>query len=377
MAEETKAKMIINLDDFHEMAKECMDKVDYDYYASAAEDETTMRRNYDAWRQMRIWPRFMIDVSAVSMATSIFGVDLKMPVMVPPMAMQKLAHPDGEIGLARAAAAAGALYCITQQATTKMETICEKAPGPKFFQMYISSNRETTEGLIARAEALPDVKAIVVTVDSPMLGRRERDIRNKFTPASRGVEIVNWKEEKKSGGETKVQHAVSSRIGSRDAAFSWKDLAWLKAATRLPILLKGIEHPADADLAVRHGCSGVWVSNHGGRQLDDGPATAEALPGVVAAVAGRVPVIVDGGVRRGGDILKGLALGAAIVCVGRPLLWALAANGEQGARLAMDIVRDELSATMALSGVPDVPAAAARGDLVQRPGDAPPSLAKL
>nr|QJU71808.1 peroxisomal 2-hydroxy acid oxidase [Gambierdiscus polynesiensis] len=360
-------EVVCNLRDFEAIAKKKMDAVDYDYYAAGGEDELTLQRNKETWQHIVIWPRFLVDCSHIEMNTQLrsLGLDLSMPVLVPPMAMQKLAHPDGEVALARAAHAAGLPYCFTQQATTKFETVCEQAPGPKLFQMYIFEDRALSEGLLRRAEAC-GVKAIVITVDSPVLGRRERDLRNKFTPASRGVALVNYVARTSNGS----QDAVKARTSGRDAGFSWSDLAWAKQATRLPIILKGIVHPADAALAVEHGVAAVWVSNHGGRQLDGGPATAVALPLVASAVRGRVPLIVDGGVARGADVLRALALGASAACVGRPLLWALAAGGEQGAGLALAMLREELRTAMALSGVVSVHKVA-RG-LVQLPGE--PSL---
>jgi len=355
----THTGVIVNLQDFKKLAQAKMDKVDFDYYEAGGEDEITLNRNRDAWKKLVIWPRFMVDVSNVNMTTSLLGIDLPAPLMVPPMAMQKLAHPDGEVGLARAAHAAGLLYCITQQATTKMETICSEAPGPKFFQMYLFKERSHSEGLIRRAEKA-GVKAIVLTVDSPVLGRRERDLRNKFTPQSRGVSLVNnvaattaAKAPTQTGTVTK---AVNARTAGREDALSWDDVAWLRKTTQLPIILKGVEHPADAALAVQHGCAAVWVSNHGGRQLDGGPATADALPLVAQAVCGRIPIIVDGGLERGTDVLKALALGATVACVGRPLLWALACDGQAGASMACEMLQEELRGAMALSGVPCVKA---------------------
>jgi len=361
---------LVNLGDFEVAARQKMDKVDYDYYAAGGEDEITLRRNREAWPRIVLWPRFLRDMSTLTVGTRILGEDVAMPVICPPMAMQKLAHPDGEVGLARAVHAAGLIYCITQQATTKLETICEQAPGPKFFQMYMFTDREMSEKLIRRAEA-SGVKALVVTVDSPVLGRRERDLRNKFTPKSRGVELVNWADDKsKSTGDGSAASMVKARTGGRDSGFSWPNLEWLRSTTQLPLILKGIVHPADANMAVEHGCAAVWVSNHGGRQLDGGPATAEALPLVVQAVRGRVPVIVDGGISRGSDVLRALALGATAACVGRPLLWALATDGEQAASQALTMLREELSTAMALSGVQSV--TAVPRNLVQAPGDAFP-----
>jgi len=272
--------------------------------------------------------------------------------------------------LARAAHSAGLPYCFTQQATTKLEAVCEQAPGPKLFQMYVFEDRALSESLIRRAEVC-GVKAIVVTVDSPVLGRRERDLRNKFTPASRGIQLVNYMSQstKADDKQSTVSAAVKARTGGRDASFSWSDLAWLRSATSLPVILKGIVHPDDADLAVRNGVAAVWVSNHGGRQLDGGPSTAAALPLVVHAVGGRIPVLVDGGLSRGTDVLKALALGATVACVGRPLLWALATDGERGARLAIEMLKEELRTAMALSGVPSISAISRR--LVQTPCERP------
>lgn len=360
---------LVNLADFEAIARAKLDPIDYDYYASGAEDEVTLQRNREAWRHITIWPRFLVDVSDVRLGTSLLGVEVAAPLMVPPMAMQRLAHPEGEVGLARAAHAAGLFYCITQQATTKLETICEQAPGPKLFQMYMFKDRAVSEKIIRRAEA-SGVKAIVITVDSPVLGRRERDLRNRFTPKSRGVEIVNWTNTSTGGSSNSAAEAVKARTAGRDAGFTWADLAWVKSVTRLPIVLKGVVHPEDAALAVRHGCAAVWVSNHGGRQLDGGPATAEALPLVAAAVGGAVPVFVDGGISRGADVVKALALGASMVCVGRPLLWALAHDGERSARLALQMVQEEIATAMALSGAADV--SAVSRCLVQRPGHPSP-----
>lgn len=371
-----KEVLVVNLSEFEALAKEKLDPIDYDYYAAGGEDEVTKARNYGAWGKITIWPRFLVDVSSVRTSIDFFGEQSSLPLMVPPMAMQRLAHPDGELGLARAAHAAGLFYCITQQATTKLETICNDAPGPKIFQMYMFKDRELSENLIRRAES-SGIKALVITIDSPVLGRRERDLRNRFTPQSRGVEIVNWKDVAKDNAakENKVVSAVASRVGGRDSGFTWTDLAWVRSVTHLPLVLKGIVHPADARAAVEHGMAAVWVSNHGGRQLDGGPSTCEALPLVVQAVGGRVPVIVDGGILRGSDVVKALALGASMVCVGRPLLWALASGGESGAKTALDMIGEEVRTAMALSGVTDVNSVSRK--LVQIPGDSYPDACRL
>jgi len=388
----TESVQVFNLSDFEQLAQKKLDAVDYDYYASGAEDEVTLNRNKQAWKKIVIWPRALVDVSNVDHKADFLGFPLDMPFMIPPMAMQRLAHPDGEIGLARAAHAAGVMYCITQQSTTTIEKICSEAPGPKLFQLYMFKDRDLSAKLIRRAEA-SGVKALVLTVDSPVLGRRERDLRNKFTPQSRGIEIVNWTSSTSSnsgGGSngagnahsataahttvTSVSASVASRVGGRDSGLTWSCLAWIKSVTDLPIILKGVVHPEDAALAVHHGCSAVWVSNHGGRQLDGAPATADALPRVAQAVQGRIPVIVDGGISRVADMMKALALGASVVCIGRPLLWALAMDGERSAKIALEMIREELRTAMALSGVPSI--SSLSRSLVQTEHDQPPS-AKL
>ena len=249
------------------------------------------------------------------------------------------------------------------------------------FQLYVLRDRETVRRLLARAEAM-GATAIAVTVDAPALGRRERDIRHKFK-LRRGLKLANvdggggnaqtrsQTPPPSSGASSSSQSTIAKRIGNRDSGFNWADLAWLKSATSLPIVLKGVVTRADAALAVTHGVAGVWVSNHGGRQLDGAASTLAALPEVVAGVAGRVPVIFDGGVRRGVDVLKALALGADLVCVGRPVAWGLACGGEAGVAHAFGLLKEELHVAMMLAGCPDVEAARRRG-LVQLPGEAPP-----
>eukprot|EP00933_Yihiella_yeosuensis_P077974 TRINITY_DN8903_c2_g1_i2.p1 TRINITY_DN8903_c2_g1~~TRINITY_DN8903_c2_g1_i2.p1 ORF type:complete len:532 (+),score=94.96 TRINITY_DN8903_c2_g1_i2:50-1645(+) len=500
--------VIASLKDFKRLAVKKLDEVDYDYYANGAEDEVTLRRNYESWNRYTIWPRFLwkpvgainvekkVELRTAKMmqeqqqqqqqqseGQSFNSFKISLPLIIPPMAMQKLAHPDGEIGFARACRAHNVLYCITQQATTKIEDICEESlGGPKMFQMYMFRDKQLCLKLIQRAERfIPDMKAIVVTVDSQVLGRREKDIKNKFNPKSRGVEIVNWTKEDDKVSETsssdsavKIESssnsdstssswpssssssstavaAVSSRIGQRDPNLTWDDIRWVMENTKLPVILKGILHPADAVKAAEIGCSGIWISNHGGRQLDGGVGTSDALPFVsealrkweafedasdvpkvvpsnisklkqtaatatatttaattttaaklnIALVGGltgaalaaarmgapgsfvtlsaivaanllrmkssspsdqdatrcfrqRPLLIVDGGITRGTTMLKGLLLGADLVCVGRPLLYALAVNGSDAVNQGLSILKEELKTAMALSGVNDV-----------------------
>ena len=275
----------------------------------------------------------MVDVSDVNMTTHVPALGLRnlaAPLLIAPVAMQRAAHPDGECAAARACAAHSVPYCASQQSTTAIEEIGRAGgDGPKMFQLYVLSDRDATAKLIRRAETM-GATALCITVDAPVLGRRERDVRNRFKLKA-GLKLVNVenakneKNAKNADNQTKsavdakrAQSAIARRIGGRDASLSWDHLTWLRTVTKLPIVLKGICTYADAKLATQAGVAAVWVSNHGGRQLDGSAATLDALPEVVVGVAGKCPVIFDGGVRRGSDVLKALALGADLVAVGRP-----------------------------------------------------------
>jgi isopentenyl diphosphate isomerase/L-lactate dehydrogenase-like FMN-dependent dehydrogenase len=324
----------------------------------------------------------MVDVSDVNMTTHVPALGLRnlaAPLLIAPVAMQRAAHPDGECAAARACAAHSVPYCASQQSTTAIEEIGRAGgDGPKMFQLYVLSDRDATAKLIRRAETM-GATALCITVDAPVLGRRERDVRNRFKLKA-GLKLVNVENAKnaKNDNQTKsavdakrAQSAIARRIGGRDASLSWDHLVWLRTVTKLPIVLKGICTYADAKLATQAGVAAVWVSNHGGRQLDGSAATLDALPEVVAGVAGACPVIFDGGVRRGSDVLKALALGADLVAVGRPCAWGLACGGEVGVGKALELLTEELRVAMTLAGCVDVKAAR-RGGLVQRLGEKPP-----
>ena len=324
----------------------------------------------------------MVDVSDVNMTTHVPALGLRnlaAPLLIAPVAMQRAAHPDGECAAARACAAHSVPYCASQQSTTAIEEIGRAGgDGPKMFQLYVLSDRDATAKLIRRAETM-GATALCITVDAPVLGRRERDVRNRFKLKA-GLKLVNVENNQnaKNDNQTKsavdakrAQSAIARRIGGRDASLSWDHLVWLRTVTKLPIVLKGICTYADAKLAVQAGVAAVWVSNHGGRQLDGSAATLDALPEVVAGVAGKCPVIFDGGVRRGSDVLKALALGADLVAVGRPCAWGLACGGEVGVGKALELLTEELRVAMTLAGCVDVEAARRRG-LVQRLGEKPP-----
>ncbi|HEU4329125.1 MAG TPA: alpha-hydroxy acid oxidase [Roseiflexaceae bacterium] len=344
----------INLDDYRTLAWERLDRVAWDYFEGGSEDEVTLRANSAAFQAIRIRPRVLVDVRECRTATTVLGAPVSMPILVAPMGCQRLAHPEGECATARAAARAGTVYVASTMATASLEETAA-ADGPRWFQLYIYADRAVTEALIQRAEAA-GYQALVLTVDLPRMGRRERDIRNgfglpphlgfaNFAPDSRGHAGNH------SGEASALMRHTSA---SFDAGLTWRDIEWLRAQTRLPILLKGILSPEDARLGAEAGVDGVIVSNHGGRQLDGVPPSIEALPAVVDAVAGRCPVLLDGGVRRGTDALKALALGAKAVLVGRPVLWGLASRGEAGVLHILELLRAELELAMALAGCPSL-----------------------
>lgn len=333
----------VNVEEFEALAREKLEKSVYDYYAGGAEDEITVAANREAFRRLFLKYRVLVDVSRVDLSTELLGVPLAFPVILAPTALHRLAHPEGEKMTARAAAAAGTLMTLSTVSSVPLEEVAAAAPaGARWFQLYCYEDRADTERLVARADRA-GYRAIVLTVDAPILGRRERDVRNRFeVPA--GLTAHPAARPSGSGG----QWPLSSVIGQ--PALSWKDLVWIRALSPLPLVVKGIVRGDDAARAVDEGVAAVWVSNHGGRQLDTAIPTAEALSEVVRAVAGQVPVIVDGGIRRGTDVLKALALGACAAAIGRPQLWGLAANGEEGVRLVLEMFREELALAMALSG---------------------------
>jgi 4-hydroxymandelate oxidase len=256
-----------------------------------------------------------------------------------------MAHADGELATARAAAATGVLMTLSSISSTEMEDVQAAAPdGPKWFQLYHYSDRAQSEELIGRAHAA-GYKAIVLTADAPLLGRRERDLRHPFA-IPEGIEAVHFRVRPRTSG---VKESPLADFLNQPS-INWKDLEWVRAASPLPILIKGLVRADDAKRALDEGCDGLWVSNHGGRQLDTSIPTATALPEIVAAAEGRAPVIVDGGVRRGTDVLKAIAMGATAAAIGRPQLWGLAANGQAGVETVLELLREELSLAMALAG---------------------------
>lgn len=305
------------------------------YFAGGAGDEITVSANDEAWRRLALRQRVLVGVPNRRASVQLMGRANPLPMAVAPMAWQRLAHPDGEIGLARGATEAGALYCLSTFATTLLEDVAAAVADPTqlWMQAQFFQERDVTMDIVGRARDA-GYGAIVLTVDQPVLGRRDRSISAAF--------------------ERPGSPNVKGRPTLPDPTITWDDVAWLVAEAGLPVLAKGVLDPRDVPLAIDAGCAGVIVSNHGGRQLDTVLPTAVALRPVVEAAAGQVPVLVDGGIRRGSDIVKALALGASAVLVGRPMLWALAVGGEAAARAAAGLYATELDVALGVVGVDDI-----------------------
>ena len=306
----------INLLDYESLARERLQPEIWDYYQGGSDDEVTIQANRAAFARLLLRPRVLVDVSHIDMHTTVLGTPITMPVLVAPTASHKLAHPDGECATARGTGDAGTVMTVSTSATCRVEEVAEATSGPLWFQLYTHHSLETSAQLVRRVEAA-GYRAIVLTVDSPYLGRRERDLRNQFR-LSHYISMPNF------GNE----NAVASSLSRHMTDNTWETLDWLRSITSLPILLKGILTAEDALLAAERGVDGLVVSNHGGRQLDSAIASIDALPEVVEAVGDRCEVYVDGGIRRGTDVLKALALGARAVLLGRSILWGLAINGQ-------------------------------------------------
>jgi 4-hydroxymandelate oxidase len=340
----------VNLAEYEEAARVRLTREAYDYYAGGANDEVTLRRNRDAWSESALHYPVLRDVSSRDTSTTILGEKIAFPVMVAPTAFHRMACAEGECAAARAAGRAGTIMVVSTLSTTVIEDIAAAATGPLWFQLYVYKDRGATTALIRRAEAAA-CRALVLTVDAQVWGRREADVRNNFRLPD-GLTVANLADYAKDMFPASIPGSGLAAYVSQmlDPSLTWKDLAWLREQTKLPILLKGIVRPDDAKLAVEHGADGVIVSNHGGRQLDTAPATIEALPRVVDAIGGKIPVLIDGGVRRGTDVIKALALGAHAALIGRPILWGLAADGENGAFRVLELLKAEIDLAMALCG---------------------------
>ncbi|GGU13295.1 alpha-hydroxy acid oxidase [Lentzea flava] len=315
------------LAELHEKARAVLDPVHYDFFAGGAGDEIVLARNEAAFRRLALLPRVLRGK----------GIRAGFPVLISPTAFHKLAHPDGELATARALD--GTVLVSSMASTVPIADVVAAASGPVWFQLYLQPDFAVTEALVRRAERA-GCAALVVTVDSPVFGRHRRDIEHGFHDLPAGLAAENMRDLAGVNGLRRIEMS----------AFTWEDVERLRSITSLPVWLKGILHPADAVLAAGHGAAGIFVSNHGGRQLDLVPAAVEALPAVVDAVAGRIPVVLDGGVRSGGDVALAVALGASAAGLGRPVLWGLAADGSHGVRRVLDVLRDEFEHVVAMCG---------------------------
>jgi isopentenyl diphosphate isomerase/L-lactate dehydrogenase-like FMN-dependent dehydrogenase len=337
---------LITLADYEQAAQEQMDLGPFGYYAGGAGDEVTLRDNVAAWRRWAIQPRMLVGVGERDPSVTVLGRRLPHPLIVAPMAFQALAHPDGEVATARGAAAAGAVYCLSTLATTSVRALAEAVPeAPRWFQLYVFSDRGVTRELMAQAVE-HGYEALVVTVDLPVLGVRERDLRSGVLAST--VEMVS--SAVAAGAEGVMTPADFA--GLVDSNLNWSDIERFAAESPLPVIVKGVLTPLDAKLAAEHGARGIVVSNHGGRQLDTVLSGADALPPIVEAAGDKLEVLVDGGIRRGSDVLKALALGARAVMVGRPVLWGVVIDGSDGARRILELLLGELDVALALAGAP-------------------------
>jgi 4-hydroxymandelate oxidase len=330
---------LLSLPEIEELARERLSHMAYEYIASAAAEEITARWNRESYDRIRLRPRVMEDVSLVDTSVSLLGTHLPHPILLAPTAYHRVVHPDGEIATAIGAGAAAAPLVVSTATTATLEEIAAVATTPLWFQLYVQSDRDFTRDLIRNAEAA-GCRALCVTVDTARLGARNRQERCNFRLPP--------------GVSTPYLHDLNTGrrelMTSERVTFTWMEVAWLRSVTGLPVFLKGIITGEDAARAVDAGAAGVMVSNHGGRNLDTLPATIDALPEVVGRVQGRAPVLVDGGIRRGTDIIKAIALGATAVMIGRPYLYGLGIGGSEGVRRVVEILRTELEQAMALCG---------------------------
>ncbi|HEY9227392.1 MAG TPA: alpha-hydroxy acid oxidase [Gemmatimonadaceae bacterium] len=346
---------ILNLDGLEPLARERLDPMLYDYIAGGAADEWTLAENRVAWNRFQLLPRMMRGVGQRSLRTTVLGTPVSFPVLVAPMGFHGLCHLEAEQATARATAAEETIFCASTVSNCSLESIAAASNGPRWFQLYVYRDRELTRALVERAVAA-GFSALCLTVDTPLAGPRERDRRNALRMPAH-LQLGNFPTSHTTShhqGES-TGSALAQYIASQwDPALTWADVEWLQSISPLPVVVKGVLAPADAALAVERGAAAVVVSNHGGRQLDSVPAPVTMLGPVVDAVNGRAEVLVDGGVRRGTDVLKALALGARAVLLGRPVLWGLTLDGADGVRAVLRHLRNELDLAMALAGCANV-----------------------
>eukprot|EP00249_Psilotum_nudum_P018320 c26747_g1_i1 orf=584-1738(+) len=340
---------VVNVNEYEVLAKKKLPKMAFDFYAGGAEDEWTLKQNKAAFKSIRLRPRILVDVSNVDLSTTVLGFPISMPILIAPTAMHKLADPEGELATARAATAEQTIMILSYSSTCSIEEVAATSDSVRFFQLYMYKQRIIAEHIIRRAEKA-GYKAIVLTCDTPVIGRREADIKNRFSLPLH-LTIKNFDGLVPLHNDVSRGSALEAFAAAvMDRSLNWKDIKWMQSITNLPIFLKGVLTGEDAALAVEAGVAGIIVSNHGGRQLDYSSPSIIVLEEIVSAVCGRIPVLLDGGIRRGTDIFKALALGASAVLIGRPILFGLAVDGEMGVKNVLQMLRNELELTMALAG---------------------------
>ena len=333
----------VNIFEYEERAKATLNNVDYDYIAGGALDEITLRRNRAVFDSIMLRPRVMVDISNRDLSTTVLGHKISFPVMLDPASNHDIAHPDAELASAKAAGAAGTVMVLSSDSSRTLEEVAQVSSGPLWFQQFLFKDRGLTLEMAARAEEA-GYTAICITADAKVPPKRERNIRNKYvTPDSPNYAHLDLSNLTPSG-----------LMEIRDLAATWSGLDWLASKTRLPLVVKGIMAGEDGRQCAEHGAKAVIVSNHGGRYLDTAPATIEVLPEVVEAVDGRIEVYMDGGIRRGSDVFKALALGARALLIGRPVFWGLARSGEAGVLAVLEMLRHELDGTMSMCGRPTI-----------------------
>lgn len=344
----------LNLLEFEPIAREKLPTMVHGYYASGSDDHVLLHENRAAYARIKLRPRMLRGVAKRDTSVAVLGQRLPFPVIIAPMGFMGLAHEDGELAMGRAAAAKGIPMILSTAANHTIEEVAQANTGTKWFQLYVYKDRAVTERLVTRA-ADAGYEALVLTVDVPVLGKREADIRNGFH-LPKGYTLANL-----VGDEMGDMHPATDESGLTaymarlwDSNLEWDIIEWLQTITDMPILVKGILRGDDAQLAIEYGASGVIVSNHGGRQLDSAPATIDVLAEVVDAVGGRADVLMDGGIRRGTDIAKALCLGAKAVLIGRPMMWALAYDGQAGIEYALDMIAEEFDNVLAQCGCKSV-----------------------
>jgi 4-hydroxymandelate oxidase len=344
----------VNVSEFERLAQAILPKPSFDHLSGGADDEVTLRENLAAFQRIQLLPRVLKDVTQCDLSTTVLGQPLTMPVILAPVACQCLFHREGEFAVARAATQAGLVMTVSTGSSYSLEEVAASSPGVRWFQLYAYQDRGITRSLVERAETA-GYQAICLTVDSPVSGRRERDLRNRFIRPKqflyKTLVDVGFKDLSPDLNEEQLLAFAGKSLA---VALTWDYLDWLRSLTRLPFLLKGILSREDALMAVSKGIEGIIVSNHGGRQLDGTPASIDVLEGIAEAIDGRSEVLVDSGVRRGTDVLKALALGAKAVLIGRPYIWGLAVSGQSGVTQVLDLLREEFRIALGLTGCVNV-----------------------